>query len=124
VAGDAKRQRKSLDDACGGQSVGEEATEREWRLGRENDDVSGLVVLLSPWPIAIRASGFAYGSGRRRTARKTLKMAVFAPMPSAIVAIAAKVKTGVLIRLRKAEAKSLRTIILQLFYVCQANCHS
>ena len=41
-----------------------------------------------------RRSGSSYGSGRSSTALATLKIAVLAPMPSAIVATAATVKTG------------------------------
>ncbi len=51
-------------------------------------------------------SGFGYGSGRRITPLMTLKIAVFAPMPSASVRIAMTVKPGTRARLRMACRKS------------------
>src|SRR5205085_6081185 len=49
------------------------------------------------------ASG--YGSGRSRTALTMLKMAVFAPMPSASVIIATAANPGFLINCRMARRK-------------------
>src|SRR5437016_2269567 len=49
------------------------------------------------------ASG--YGSGRSRTALTMLKMAVFAPMPSARVMIATAANPGFLINCRKASRR-------------------
>src|SRR5439155_19875750 len=51
-------------------------------------------------------SGFLYGSGCRRTALATLKMAVLAPIPSAIVRTDASVDTGLRRRARAANARS------------------
>jgi hypothetical protein len=42
----------------------------------------------------INLSGSLYGNGRSNTALTTLKIAVFAPMPSASVMTAIKVKPG------------------------------
>src|SRR6267143_1814627 len=50
-----------------------------------------------------------YGSGRSRTALTMLKMAVFAPMPSARVRIATAENAGFLISCRKARRRLLIT---------------
>src|SRR5437016_6108390 len=57
---------------------------------------------------AIRTSrsGSRYGRGRSSTALTTLKIAVFAPMPSASVSTATAVKPGFLSNWRKANLKS------------------
>src|SRR6266513_5015913 len=64
---------------------------------------------------AIRTSrsGSRYGSGRSNTALTTLKMAVFAPMPSASVSTATAVKPGFFRSWRKAN---LRSFITQRFH--------
>ena len=54
-----------------------------------------------------RRSGSLYGSGDSSTARKTLKMALVAPMPSASVTTATTAKPGWRRRARKAEAEVL-----------------
>jgi hypothetical protein len=46
------------------------------------------------WETRTRRSGSSNGSGRSRTAFTTLKIAPFAPMPSASVATATAVKPG------------------------------
>ena len=51
-------------------------------------------------------SGFEYGSGRSRTALTTLKIAVLAPIPTAIVTMAVNRKPGDLRSDRAAKAKS------------------
>src|SRR5436190_22237101 len=53
-----------------------------------------------------RRSWFGYGIGRNNTASSTLKIAAEAPMPSASVRIATRVKAGDLTRVRKAYLKS------------------
>src|SRR5690348_4224711 len=53
------------------------------------------------------------GNGRRRTPLIRLKMAVFAPMPSASVTMATKVKPGVLRSWRKANFKSFMSFVSQ-----------
>src|SRR4029077_19035278 len=53
-----------------------------------------------------RRSGFLYGSGRRRTALVTLKIAVLAPIPRAMVRMAVAAKTGLLRRVRSAYRMS------------------
>ena len=52
-------------------------------------------------------SGWGNGSGLSRTALTTLKMAVFAPIPSARVRIATKVNPGDLRNCRNAKTRSL-----------------
>src|SRR5947199_8880224 len=54
-------------------------------------------------------SASGYGSGRRRTALTILKIAVFAPMPSASVMIATAPNAGFLINCRKASRRLLIT---------------
>jgi hypothetical protein len=56
--------------------------------------------------ISTMAAGAAYGSGRSSTAWTTLKIAVFAPMPSASAAADTTVKPGLLRSMRKAKRKS------------------
>src|SRR5216110_2398466 len=58
-------------------------------------------------------SGFLKGSGRSRTPLMTLKIAVFAPMPSASVSTATAVKPGFFSSWRKAN---LRSFITQSLY--------
>src|SRR5439155_7684992 len=60
---------------------------------------------------AIRTSrsGSRYGSGRSKTALTTLKIAVFAPMPSASVSTATAVKPGFFSNWRKANLRSFIT---------------
>src|SRR5438034_11846465 len=60
---------------------------------------------------AIRTSrsGSRYGSGRSNTALTTLKMAVFATMPSASVSTATAVKPGFFSNWRKANLRSFIT---------------
>src|SRR3989454_12001952 len=53
--------------------------------------------------------GSLNGSGRRRTALTTLKIAVFAPMPSASVSTATAVKPGFFSNWRKANLRSFIT---------------
>ena len=50
--------------------------------------------------MATSSSGAGNGSGFKRTALTTLKMAVFAPIPSASVSTATSVKPGCLISWR------------------------
>src|SRR5947199_46089 len=54
-------------------------------------------------------SWFGYGIGRSKTASSTLKIAADAPMPSARVRIATRVKAGDLTRLRKEYLRSFIT---------------
>src|SRR5438477_7619275 len=54
-------------------------------------------------------SASGYGSGRRRTALTMLKIAVFAPIPSARVMIATAENAGFLISCRKASRRLLIT---------------
>src|SRR5438477_5887730 len=54
-------------------------------------------------------SGSRYGSAFSNTALTTLKMAVFAPMPSARVSTATAVKPGFFTSWRKANLRSLIT---------------
>src|SRR2546422_4129965 len=56
-----------------------------------------------------RRWGSPYGSGRRRTALTALKIAVFAPMPSASVRTATRVKPGFLTSIRRAKRRSWRS---------------
>ena len=49
-----------------------------------------------------RRDGSGYGSGLRMTALTTLKMAVFAPIPSASVSMVTSVYAGLLRRCRTA----------------------
>ena len=51
--------------------------------------------------------GSWYGNGRSNTVLTTLKIAVVAPMPSAMVTIAVAAKPGLLRRVRAACARSL-----------------
>src|ERR1700681_2330738 len=51
-------------------------------------------------------AGSRYGSGRRRTPLTTLKIAAFAPMPSASVTRATTVRPGRFASLRKAKETS------------------
>src|SRR5713226_7221544 len=51
-----------------------------------------------------------YGSGRRSTAFTTLKMAVFAPMPSAKVSTATEVNPGFFLSMRRAKRTSWRKV--------------
>ena len=51
-------------------------------------------------------SGSLYGSGRRITACTTLKMAVFAPIPSACVTMVTAVNPGLFQSIRIANRKS------------------
>src|SRR4051794_6690362 len=53
-----------------------------------------------------RRSWFGYGNGRSNTASRTLKMLVDAPIPSASVRIATRVKAGDLRRVRNAYLRS------------------
>src|SRR5262245_50844797 len=53
-----------------------------------------------------RRDGSLYGSGRSSTAFVTLKIAVLAPIPSAIVSAAVSVKTGLRRSVRNANARS------------------
>jgi hypothetical protein len=55
-------------------------------------------------------SGSAYGSGRSSTALTTLKMAVQAPMPSAIVTIATAAKPRFLRSPRRVYIRSLNSV--------------
>src|SRR6185503_12236089 len=55
---------------------------------------------------ATKDSGLENGSGRKSAALMTLKMAVFAPMPSASVSTATTVKPGFFNSWRKANFKS------------------
>ena len=50
--------------------------------------------------ISTSCSGFAYGSGRRRSASITLKMALFAPIPSASVSTATAVNRRAIVNWR------------------------
>src|SRR4029434_8404520 len=52
-------------------------------------------------------SGFSKGSGLRRTASKTVKMAVLAPIPSARVRTAIRVNPGDFLSSRRAKRKSV-----------------
>src|SRR2546423_5733953 len=56
-----------------------------------------------------KRSWFGYGIGRNNTASSTLKIAAEAPMPSASVRIATRVKAGDLTRVRKAYFRSFIT---------------
>src|SRR5256714_9207131 len=56
-----------------------------------------------------KRSWFGYGIGRSNTASSTLKIAAEAPMPSARVRIATRVKAGDLTRVRKAYFRSFIT---------------
>src|ERR1051326_4668379 len=56
-----------------------------------------------------RRSWFGYGIGRNNTASSTLKIAAEAPMPSASVRMATRVKAGDLTRVRKAYFRSFIT---------------
>ena len=64
-----------------------------------------------------RASGCGYGRGLIRTALRTLKTAVVAPIPRASVATAAMVKPGVLrnVRMVNRRSRSNRSIHPMLF---------
>src|SRR6266478_1815814 len=53
-----------------------------------------------------RRSGFWYGRGRSSTALVTLKMAVLAPTPKAMVSAAVSAKTGLFRKVRPAKARS------------------
>src|SRR5262249_46377218 len=68
-----------------------------------------LRAFMSVWIVASR-SGFAYGSGRNSTALTTLKIAVVAPIPSPMVAIAVTVKAGLFLSVRTANARSREII--------------
>ena len=57
------------------------------KLRKENCDNAARFCAVS-WPRAIKRSGSANGSGLSNTVLTTLKMAVFAPMPSARVRMA------------------------------------
>ncbi len=57
-----------------------------------------------------RRSGSLYGSGRSRTLLVTVKIAVLAPIPSAIVSAAATVKTGLRRRVRAAKTRSRKSM--------------
>src|SRR5439155_1305903 len=60
-------------------------------------------------PICTILSGSRNGNGRRSTAFMTLKIAVFAPIPSASVSTATAVKPGFLTSWRMANLKSFIT---------------
>src|SRR5881392_1092057 len=62
-----------------------------------------------------------YGSGRSSTAFTTLKMAVFAPMPSARVSTATAVKPGFFSSWRKANLRSFITQSLHRIDLCSAS---
>src|SRR6266576_5911735 len=53
-----------------------------------------------------RRSGSLYGSGRKSTALVTLKIAVLAPTPNAIVSAAVSAKIGLFRSVRPANARS------------------
>src|SRR5215510_178389 len=57
-----------------------------------------------------RRSGSRYGSARSSTALVTLKMAVLAPTPKAMVSAAVKANTGLLRNTRAATARSRKSI--------------
>ncbi len=57
------------------------------------------------WNVTMRDESL-YGSGRKITAFTILKMAVFAPMPSASVSAATAVKPGFFRSIREANLKS------------------
>src|SRR5881296_2372847 len=59
--------------------------------------------------IMTRRPASKYGNGRIRTASTALKMAVFAPMPSASVSTATAVKPGFFSSWRKANLRSFIT---------------
>src|SRR5438270_13541266 len=74
------------------------------KLGHEIE-ISGWPIFDS-WRVTMRcASG--YGSGRSKTALTMLKIAVFAPMPSASVRTATRVNPGDLRSWRRANLRSL-----------------
>src|SRR5882724_299783 len=60
------------------------------------------------------SSGFLNGSGRSRTVSITLKIALFAPIPSARVRMAMTAKTGALISIRNAYLRSVIIKKLQI----------
>jgi hypothetical protein len=53
----------------------------------------------------VKRSGWAYGSGRSNTASTKLKIAVFAPMPSASTATAMEKKPGLCRICRQVDRK-------------------
>ena len=87
-------------------------------------NVSTLDALASRWLVprlfrfrrsmymTTRRSGSRYGRSLSSTAFVTLKMAVLAPMPSAIVDTAATVKTGPRRSVRIANVRSLRSMVM------------
>src|ERR1019366_3821892 len=65
--------------------------------------------------IIARRSAPGYGNGRSTTELTTLKIAVFAPMPSARTSKATMVKPGALRNVRKEYRKSFRKVSICLF---------
>src|SRR2546423_9287058 len=79
-----------------------------WALASTNVALPMRVLGLPGWPARNCTSwpDSGYGSGLSRTALTTVKMAVFAPMPSASVSTATAVKPGFFSNWRKANFKS------------------
>src|SRR5580704_7291598 len=80
------------------------------KLALENGKSRTLRLRMSLIAITSR-SGWSYGSGRSRTAFATLKMAVLAPTPKAIVRMAVSAKTGLFRSVRAARASSRMSIV-------------
>ena len=75
----------------------------DWLFSRQKLNLGWLAFVKSlghSGPICITRSGSGKGSGRSNTALTTLKIAVFAPIPSARVITAIAVKPGRFSKLR------------------------
>ena len=74
--------------------------------------IGKLITLRARMSVSIiaRRSGSVYGSGRSSTALTTLKIAVLAPMPRAIVRMAVTVNAGFLRSVRAAKERSLESM--------------
>src|SRR5881227_1422950 len=70
---------------------------------------------------SINSSGFDNGRVFKRTALRSWKMAVFAPMPSARVSTATAVKPGFFSSWRKANLRSFITQSLHRIDLCSAS---
>src|SRR5262249_21185020 len=82
---------------------------RSRRSGGANGQSCTFRARSSPHTITSRRAS-AYGSGRSSTALTTLKIAVQAPMPSAIVIVATAVKPAFFLRPRAAYAQPLTQV--------------
>jgi hypothetical protein len=86
---------------------------RSKKSALENGKSFTLRFRMSPQARTSR-SGLRYGSGRSSTASVTLKIAVLAPMPSAMVATAVSANAGLLRNVRHANERSLANMLVSL----------